>query len=122
MFLLADENFPYDTVAALSSGGHDLVWARSDTPGARDTTLLERAEKEARLLLTLDRDFWQIAMQRRAPISRCGVMLFRLHPATAARLTPLAERALIVVGEEWRGHVIVVTIDRIQMIPARAAF
>src|SRR5579863_1794368 len=117
MVFLADENFPYDTVTDLSDDGHDVLWARKATPGISDAALLELAETDGRLLLTFDKDLWQIAMQRREPISACGVMLFRLHPASASRLTPLVRRALIGVGERWRGHVTVVTMDRIQMIP-----
>jgi hypothetical protein len=69
--------------------------------------------------LTLDRDFWQIAFQRSEPISRCGVMLFRIHPAVAERLTPLVRRALGGVGELWRGQVSIVTVDSIHLVPAR---
>jgi len=57
--------------------------------------LLELAETEARLLLTLDKDFWQIAVQRRVPIERSGVILFRVHPATPENLEALIQaRAL----------------------------
>ncbi len=118
MLLLADENFPRPTVAALRQDGHDVVWARADAPGSKDPDLLERAEVEGRLILTLDKDFWQIALQRPEPISRCGVMLFRVHPAVADRLTPLARRALKSAGEAWRGQISVVTVDSIHLLPA----
>jgi Domain of unknown function (DUF5615) len=32
MRLLADENFPLPAVAALRQAGHDVTWARTDTP------------------------------------------------------------------------------------------
>ena len=118
MFLLADQNFPRSTVVALRQDGHDVVWARADAPGSKDATLLERAEVEGRLILTLDKDFWQIALQRPEPISRCGVMLFRVHPAVADRLTPLARRALKSAGEGWRGQISIVTMDSIHLLPA----
>lgn len=119
MLLLADENFPRPTVEALRNDRHDVVWVRTDAPGAKDTVILERAEVEERLILTLDRDFWQIALQRPGPISRCGVMLFRIYPAVAERLTPLARRALKGAGEAWRGKISIVTMDSIHLIPAR---
>jgi predicted nuclease of predicted toxin-antitoxin system len=120
MRLLADENFPRSTVEALRQDGHELIWVRTSAPGAKDPFLLEWAEKEGRLLLTLDRDFWLIALQRPKPISNCGVMLFRLHPAVAERLTPLARRALR-AGNEWRGQITIVTIDGIHLVPARGS-
>ena len=81
MRLLADENFPLPTVPALRQAGHDVLWVRTDAPGTADTVLLDLAEADGRVLLTLDKDFWQIAIQRRQPLERSGVMLFRVHPA-----------------------------------------
>ena len=118
MLLLADENFPRPTVEALLGDGHDVVWVRTMAPGCKDPALLEKAEAEGRLLLTLDKDFWQIARQRPQPILLCGVILFRVHPAIPEKLTPLARQALRAVGEGWRGHISIVTADQIQMIPA----
>lgn len=57
MLILADENFPLPTVEALRADGHDVLWVRTDCPGRADAVLLERAEVEARPLLTLDKDF-----------------------------------------------------------------
>jgi predicted nuclease of predicted toxin-antitoxin system len=119
MLLLADENFPRATVEALLDDGHDLVWVRKTTPGAKDHALLELAEREQRLILTLDKDFWQIAVQRPEPMQRCGVMLFRIHPAVAEKLTPLARRAIASIGERWRGHICIVTMTSINLLLAR---
>ena len=108
MLILADENFPLPTVETMRADGHDVLWARTNCPGRADAALLERAEAESRLVLTLDKDFWQIALQRREPLERSGVILFRVQVQRALS----AER-------EWRGHVSVVTMEGIQMIPAR---
>jgi predicted nuclease of predicted toxin-antitoxin system len=89
MRLLADENFPKPNVDALRADGHDVVWARTDLPGSKDITLLDLAESEARIVLTLDKDFWQVAVQRRSPLERSGIVLFRVHPATPETLAPL---------------------------------
>jgi predicted nuclease of predicted toxin-antitoxin system len=121
MLLLADENFPRPTVQALRDDHHDVAWVRTDAPGANDSAILDRAEVEERLIPTLDKDFWQIALQRTNPISRCGVMLFRIHPALAERLTPLARRALKGAGEAWRGKITVVTMDGIHLLPSRGS-
>jgi hypothetical protein len=41
------------------------------------------------VILTLDKDFWQIALQRRKPLMNGGVVHFRAHPATVAKLLPI---------------------------------
>jgi predicted nuclease of predicted toxin-antitoxin system len=55
---LAGENFPKPIVDALRSDGHDVLWARTDLAGSKDAVLLDLAETEARIVLTLDKDFW----------------------------------------------------------------
>lgn len=89
MRLLADENLPKPIVEALRAAGHDVLWARTDLAGASDVALLDLAESEARIVLTLDKDFWQIAVQRRGPWEQSGVVPFRIHPATPENLAPL---------------------------------
>ena len=118
MRLLADENFPKPIIEALSASGHDVLWARTDFAGWKDVVLLDLAESEARILLTLDKDFWQIAVQRRIPLRQSGVVLFRVHPATPENLEPLA-RAFIEANSTWAGHITIIANDGIQMLSAR---
>jgi len=120
MRLLADENFPRPTVEALRRDGHDVIWVRTDCPASKDTALLDRAEEEGRLVLTLDRDFWQLALQRREPLRLGGVILFRVHPAVPETVTPLACRALT-ARRDWAGHVSVVTPQGVEMARAGGA-
>lgn len=119
MKLLADENFPKSIVEELQAAGHDTLWALSDRPGTPDLALLDLAEAEARIVLTLDKDFWQIAVQRRTPIEHSGVVLFRVHPATPETLAPLI-RTFLGANRTWAGHISIITADGIQMIAARA--
>jgi len=118
MQLLADENFPKPFVEVLRAEGHDVLWARTDHAVARDVVLLDLAEAEARIVLTLDKDFWQIAVQRRSPLEQSGVVLFRVHPATPERLAPLV-RAFIAADTTWAGHISLITANGIQMVAAR---
>jgi len=115
MRLLADENFPLPTVEALRNAGHDVAWARTDHPGTGDVALLNLAEADGRVLLTLDKDFWQIAIRRRKPLTRSGVILFRVHPAIPENVTPLVLRTMA-TGQDWRGHASVVAPDRVLMV------
>jgi predicted nuclease of predicted toxin-antitoxin system len=116
MKLLADENFPRPIVEVLRRRGHDILWARMECSGLTDRALLERAEADGRLILTLDKDFWQLALQRPVPLRRCGVILFRVSPAIPGNLEPLVDSALE-GGHPWVGHVSVVTTNGIEMFP-----
>ena len=118
MRLLADEHFPLPTVEALRLAGHDVFWVRTDVPGTGDAALLDLAEADGRVLLTLDKDFWQIAIQRRKPLERSGVILFRVHPAIPENVTPLVLRTRE-TDQEWRGHASVVTVDRVLMVRSK---
>ena len=110
MRLRADEDFPKPFVDVLRSSGHDVIWAR--------TALLEFAESESQILLTLDKDFWQIALQRRSPLESAGVVLFRVHPATTPKLAPLIQ-AFLAHAPHWPGHISVIALDGIRILPAR---
>ncbi len=55
MRLLADENFPYEAVAALRESGHDVLWIRTEAPGSSDSAILARAQAEERILITFER-------------------------------------------------------------------
>jgi predicted nuclease of predicted toxin-antitoxin system len=99
----------------LRKDGHDVTWARTDYPATRDAAILRRAEAEGRILLTLDKDFWQIAIQRRRPLQQSGVILFRVHPAIPKNVTPLALRTMA-SGQKWSGHASVVAPDRVLMV------
>jgi predicted nuclease of predicted toxin-antitoxin system len=78
---------------------------------------LNRAEAEDLLILTLDKDFWQLALQSKNSLRRSGIILFRVHPAVPANLMPLIQRAFS-VERHWKGHVSIVTTDVIRMVPA----
>jgi predicted nuclease of predicted toxin-antitoxin system len=118
MRILADENFPRPIVEFLRVQGHDVRWVRTDFPGLKDHAVLELAEADRRVLLTLDKDFWQIGLQRRFPLEHSGVVLFRVFPATPRDLMPLVVLALR-SDLEWIGHVSSVTIEGVEMIAAR---
>lgn len=94
MKLFADENLPQPIVEGLRSQGYDILWARTECPGVADLALLERAEVDGRLVLTLDKEFWQMALQRPRPSRPSGVILLRVHPATPENIEPLIDSAL----------------------------
>ena len=105
-------------IEALRADSHDVLWARTNCTGWKDVRLLELAESEACIVLTLDKDSWQIAVQRRIPLGQSGVVLFRVHPATPERLAPLVD-AFAAADTAWAGHISIITVDGIQMVAAR---
>ncbi len=78
MKLLANENVPASAIHALRDAGHDVLWARTDLPGATDPHVLERAVRESRLLVTFDKDFGEL-VYRQGLAAAGGVILFRLN-------------------------------------------
>ncbi len=77
---------------------------------------LSARKADGRLVLTLDKDFWQLALQRSIPLKRCGVILFRVHPAIPENLAPLVDSTLR-AEHAWAGQVSIVTKGRIEMEP-----
>ncbi len=118
MRILADENFPKPIVDLLRDAGHDVKWARTDLSGWKDLPLLELAESEDRLILTLDKDFWQLAIQRKIPMRGSGVILFRAHPCIPQNLRPIV-MAFLALDNNWAGHISTISNSGIQMMAVR---
>ncbi len=97
-----------------TSGGRKL--SSSDSSAS---ALIEAAEANGRVILTLDKDFWQLALQRPVALRHSGVILFRLFRPLPENLGPLVESALS-QGLPWAGHVSIVTNNGIEMIPTFA--
>ena len=115
MRLLANENFPGAAVAALRNEGHDVLWIRTECPGATDQNVLQIAQTQDRILLTLDKDFGELAFRSRLP-SQVGIVLFRLTPSSPDYISRVALAALK-SASEWRGHFAVVEENRIRITP-----
>ena len=118
MRILADENFPGPIVDFLRRAGNDVLWVKTNCATLKDPELLNLAESEARIMLTLDKDFWQIALQRRVPLVESGVVLFRVHPATPQNIQVLIH-VFLESASDWRGHISVVTSLGIKMVQAK---
>ena len=115
MRLLADENFPAEAVAALQARGHDVRWVRTDAPGSTDAEVLDRAVAEDRIILTLDKDFGELAY-RSQPAVPPGIILLRIAPLSPAYVTRLAVAALE-SRVDWVGHFAVIEPARVRLVP-----
>ena len=112
---MANENFPGDAVAALQADGHDVSWVRVDAPGSSDTAVLERAQREERIVVTFDKDFGELAFRARLPASS-GIILFRISTPSSAHVARAALAAMQ-SRPDWAGHFSVVEDNRIRMTP-----
>ncbi|MGD0092625.1 MAG: DUF5615 family PIN-like protein [Planctomycetota bacterium] len=115
MRLLANENFPREAVALLRVRGHDVLWGRTDMPGAADPAVLERAEAEGRILVTFDKDFGKLAYYSGLPLP-CGIILFRISlPSPQHAAAKIA--AAIEGRSDWVGNFGVVEDARVRLRP-----
>lgn len=117
MRILANENVLGPVVSALRERGHDVVAIKETARGVSDRVILERARAEARLVVTFDKDFGELAV-RFGLAPSTGVILLRLsgnmpHADNARAVAAITSR------EDWAGHFAVVTDDRIRVRPLR---
>ena len=115
MRLLANENFPGPVVRELRNRGVDVAWVKEDMRGARDPDILGRAQREGRTVVTLDKDFGELAVRSQLPAA-CGVLLFRLTGSSPqhdnARMV-----AAVMSRPDWLGCFAVIQDDRIRIRP-----
>jgi predicted nuclease of predicted toxin-antitoxin system len=115
MRFLTDENIARSIVGLLREAGHDVLSAKESTKGAADRDILARAVVEARILVTFDKDFGELAFRSRLP-SGCGVVLFRM---TWRGREKEVERVLHTLQgrDDWNGAFWTVTDQRIRRRP-----
>jgi len=115
MRLLANENIPRLAVEALRALGHDVSWVRADAPGSSDTEVVARAVKEQRVLLTLDKDFGELAFRSKLP-APCGVVLLRVRPPWPAEVAALVVE-VVANGRDFAGQFVVAERGRLRTRP-----
>jgi predicted nuclease of predicted toxin-antitoxin system len=98
--------------ASLKSEGHDVEWIGDLSEDPEDEEVIRRACAEQRVLVTLDKDFGELALVRGIP--HCGII--RLVDVAAARQ---AEICLLVLkryeADSSRGALITVSFGRIRI-------
>jgi predicted nuclease of predicted toxin-antitoxin system len=76
MRFLADEGVDAAIVTAIRSDGHDVRWMAEEMEGSTDDVVLDAAARDARILITEDKDFGELVFRRR--LHHCGVVLVRV--------------------------------------------
>lgn len=106
MRFLANENVPGPVVAALREQAHEVFWIKESMPGAQDPVVLAHAQTEQRIVVTLDKDFGELAFRSWLP-ARCGVVLIRLDwkdPDSDNRVVVAA----LTSRDDWAGNFAVI--------------
>ena len=79
-------------VRALRSADHDVVAIAEVSPREEDPSVMDRAVKDSRILITEDKDFGQLVYAR---MQNTGGVIFIRFPARARRSLPVAVVELV---------------------------
>lgn len=117
MKLLLDSCVWGPTRATLEESGHDVVWAGDWDEDPGDSEILARAFRERRALVTLDKDFGELAIVRGHP--HAGIL--RLVGFRAREQAAICEAALLEYGDQLQqGALITAEPGRVRIRPAEA--
>jgi predicted nuclease of predicted toxin-antitoxin system len=115
MRLLIDTCVWGGAAGELRAAGHDVVWSGdwSEDPG--DAEILARAYDENRVLVTLDKDFGELAIVFGQP--HCGIV--RLVNLSARQQSTICLRVLAVYGTDLEsGAIVTASPGRVRIRPA----
>lgn len=99
----------------LSDLGHDVIWSGSWTKDPGDIAILATAHSERRILVTLDKDFGELAILKGFPHS--GII--RLTGFRAAQMATAIHHVAITYEQELiAGAIVTVDPERIRIRPA----
>jgi hypothetical protein len=106
--LLADENVPSGTVAALRAIGFDVLAVGEAHPAISDRAVLALARESGRWLITFDRDYGELIFKHGEP-PPVGILFLRQRPHPAPALAGWIRSALAgdLQRDRLRGHLAV---------------
>jgi predicted nuclease of predicted toxin-antitoxin system len=98
----------------IEAAGHDVLWTGDLTKDPGDEDILAQAQREQRVLITLDKDFGELAIRRNLP--HCGIV--RLVNINAKQQGPVTSQILAQYGDELlRGAIVTVEAGRVRIRP-----
>ena len=103
MNLLLDSCVWGGALAPLRAAGHDAAWAGDWSVDPGDEEILARALAEGRILVTLDKDFGELAIVRELP--HAGIL--RLVGMSARQQAEVTERVLLAHGADLAAGAII---------------
>lgn len=89
--------------AEIEAAGHDVAWSGDWDEDPGDEAILEAAFRESRVLVTIDKDFGELAVLRGA--SHCGIV--RLVNFRAEQQATVCLQVLAAHGEDLRSGAII---------------
>jgi predicted nuclease of predicted toxin-antitoxin system len=113
--LLLDTCVSFGAVEPLKAAGHDVIWAGDWPADPGDDEILALAYQEGRILITLDKDFGELAVVREQ--AHAGII--RLVVLSASQQAPICLMVLTRYGTELQsGAIVTVEPGRIRVRPA----
>jgi predicted nuclease of predicted toxin-antitoxin system len=116
MRFLANENFPLASVRRLREAGHDVTAIIESEPGSKDPSVLARAVREARIILTFDRDYGELIYRRRMPPPP-GVVFCRFVPRFPEEAAEIVLAVQETPGLRLEGRYTVIDSQRVRQRP-----
>ncbi len=103
MKVLLDTCVTAQAKAQVQAAGHDVVWSGDWEQDPGDEAILAAAYREGRILVTIDKDFGELAVLRGA--SHCGIL--KLVNFRAAEQTPACLEVLTAHGVDLQSGAII---------------
>jgi predicted nuclease of predicted toxin-antitoxin system len=98
----------------LQAAGHDVIWIGDLARDPGDAEILARAYQEQRVLVTLDKDFGELAIRQNLP--HCGIM--RLVNIRGRQQGSVCRQVLNQCGGELtQGAIVTVDAGRVRIRP-----
>ena len=113
MKLLANENFPKASVDLLRTLGYDVVAIFEDNRGIADSTIMDIAQNEERLILTFDRDYGELIYKYGYKPPQ-GVLYLRLQQFTPDEPGKIVHNLLAILKIETDSKLTVCTGDSVR--------
>lgn len=96
----------------LQAAGHGVLWSGDLAQDPGDEDILAQGHREQRVLITLDKDFGELAIRRNLP--HCGIV--RLVNMSAQQQGAVCQQVLAQYGDELtRGAIITVEAGRVRI-------
>lgn len=101
----------------LQAAGHDVLWTGELAQDPGDEDILAQAHREQRILITLDKDFGELAIRLGLP--HCGIV--RLVNIAARQQGAVCQHVVQQYGDElMQGAIVTVEAGRVRIRPPDA--
>jgi predicted nuclease of predicted toxin-antitoxin system len=116
---LVDECVDKSLATLLTEAGHDVLYISDIAPREVDADVMQRADRDNRLLLTEDKDFGDLVFRQARSVP--GLILVRIDPARRSRKGPRLLAAVERFGDTLFGRYTVIEDTRFRSRPLRSS-